>query len=83
MALRTRGVMWLSTGRIYGLGRAFMHEVSGLPCGCEALIANFGARNHDDWRIRRIKNGVGGHWEGSYCSVAEALTVIESSEVWT
>ena len=60
-----------------GTGPVIQYGIHGLPPGDEALVANFGTRGRDDWRILRVKNGVQGHWTGNYASADQALSALQ------
>jgi len=53
--------------------KVFQYEVLGLPPTEQAWIAEM---DHV-WQILRVKDGVQGHWTGSYKSAEEALAALE------
>jgi hypothetical protein len=70
-----RPIAWVRNGLEFGTGRPYEYHASLSPTE-EVFIANFGGRPHrDDWQFLRIKDGVSGHWTGSYASAEEALTL--------
>ncbi len=53
------------------------YRVGGMPDGKTARIANFGAPNHDDWRVMRIDvDGRQTPWTGHFNSLEDALAAL-------
>lgn len=57
--------------------RPIQYEVTGLPPGQQAWIADFGTSRRGSWRILRANNGVQGHWEENHDSAKSALRALE------
>ena len=52
------------------------YAVLGLPPNESAQIHDFGG--DQGWRIRRVKDGVAGDWQGSYESAEDALAALQA-----
>ena len=52
------------------------YTVLGLPVGQSARIYDFAG--DEGCRIRRVKNGVAGDWQGAYESVEAALAALQA-----
>ena len=50
---------------------------SAVPPGYQALIANSGAPNRNDWKIMRIDDDAQEDWNGHYESAEAALAVLQ------
>jgi hypothetical protein len=67
---------WVTDGPIFGSGTVYQYRVGHMPPGYQALIANFGAPNRNDWKIMRIDDDAQEDWAGLYESAEEALAVL-------
>jgi hypothetical protein len=62
LTLRPFGVSYRSS---ISNGTVNQYTVLGLPRGEQALIANFGSRHRDDWRMLRVnRDGNDTGWQG-------------------
>jgi hypothetical protein len=77
MKLTLHEIGWVSDGLISGSGTVYQYRVGNMPPGYQALIANFGAPNRNDWKIMRIDDDAQEKWNGSYPSAEEALAVLQ------
>jgi hypothetical protein len=77
LPLTLQPIGWVSEGPIFGSGPVYQYRVGQMPPGYQALIANFGAPNRNDWQIMRIDEDAQEGWNGSYKSAEEALAVLQ------
>jgi hypothetical protein len=78
MATLTRHeIAWVRNGLVWGTGRVIEYRIEGPSPDDEAFIANFGSRNHDSWKVLRVKDGADGDWTGDYGSADEAFAVLQ------
>jgi hypothetical protein len=64
-------------GRVYGNGQVIQYRVVGLPRGDQAMIANFGAPERNEWKVLRVEDDAQGEWTGEYKSAEAALAEIQ------
>ncbi len=67
----------LRIGPVVGTGPITQYEVSGMPLGEEASIANFGSVHQESWRIFRVSHGVDSGWSGEYKTDDDALAMLQ------
>jgi hypothetical protein len=73
-----REIAWVRDGQVWADNRrAIQYQVQGASSDDECLIANFGSRNHDDWKVLRVKDKAG--WTGSYPSADDAFAALKES----
>ena len=73
MTLVKHEVAESSRSRVYGRDEVFQYQISGLPPGESALIAEFPQQG---WRILRWNDEWHGNWTGSYPSPEAAIEAL-------
>jgi hypothetical protein len=73
MALSKQVMAKINAQPANGMGRALQYQISGLPVGEHALIAEF---PHYGWRILRWNDVWHGNWTGQYESADAALDAL-------
>lgn len=69
---------WVREEPVFPGRQVVGYRVGGMPDGKTARIANFGARNRNDWRIMRINaDNSQTDWIGNYESADEALAALQ------